>query len=317
MHSTAAGKAILANLPDYRVDEIKGSYRPQVLPLVLQELETTRALGLVAQQEHARQVQIVTQSTVRPGARLHVLAIGVNDYGAQARHLRLDYAHQDARDVASALLNTQCNLYADVEPQVLRDDEATEAGIMEALEVIRAGMARGVGQDLAVVLFAGHGAMVGDKFYLLPHGVDMRTTALTKATALAIDVLRDELVSIAAHGRVLALLDCCRSGAMTADGTKLTVNADVLKTALAAGNVTVLTSSSGAEESYEDAQWQNGAFTEVFLKALAEADADHDGLIGVNDLMGYMTKHVSHLTDGRQTPGIEIRYHGDLFVAAL
>jgi hypothetical protein len=88
------------------VADIKGSLRPKVLPLVLQEMETVRALGLAELQEHRRQVQLRTRSSVAPGARLHVLAVGVSDHGDEARHLRLGYADQDARDVASALVNT-------------------------------------------------------------------------------------------------------------------------------------------------------------------------------------------------------------------
>ncbi|MHC4430192.1 MAG: hypothetical protein ACYS0D_16575, partial [Planctomycetota bacterium] len=63
------------------IAEIKGSYCPKALPLVLQEMDTVRALGLVELQEHRRAVQVRTRSTVPPGGRLHVLAMGVSDYG--------------------------------------------------------------------------------------------------------------------------------------------------------------------------------------------------------------------------------------------
>ena len=57
-----------------------------------------------------------------PGARLHVLTIGVSDYGDRAKGLRLKFAVQDARDVASALVNTQDRgLYAENNNQ---DDKA-------------------------------------------------------------------------------------------------------------------------------------------------------------------------------------------------
>ena len=42
-----------------------------------------------------------------PGARLHVLTVGVSDYGQAATHLKLNFAAADATDVAAALLNTQ------------------------------------------------------------------------------------------------------------------------------------------------------------------------------------------------------------------
>ena len=89
------------------------------LPFVLQELETARALGIADMKAARRDVQIRTGAAKAPGARLHVLAIGVSDYGEKAAGLALKFAHKDAEDVASALLNTQGGgLYAEVLPIV-------------------------------------------------------------------------------------------------------------------------------------------------------------------------------------------------------
>ena len=44
-------------------------------------------------------------------------------------------------------------------------------------------MERGGGNDLAVVHFSGHGALVDGKLYLLPYEVDARDNAGIKATA--------------------------------------------------------------------------------------------------------------------------------------
>jgi len=81
--------------------------RPDALALVLQERETARALGIADVKAARRDVQIATGSKKAPGARLHVLTIGVSDYGDRARDLRLKFADRDAQDVASALVNTQ------------------------------------------------------------------------------------------------------------------------------------------------------------------------------------------------------------------
>jgi uncharacterized caspase-like protein len=173
------------------------------------------------------------------------------------------------------------------------------------------------GQDLAVVLFSGHGAMVDGGFYLLIHGVDAGTAVDIKATALPMNDFRDELHKLGERGRVLVLLDACHSGAATGDGAPLPMNADMLRAALATTNVTVLTSSSADEASFEHERWQNGAFTEVFLEALSRADTDRNGLISVTDLTSYLTTHVPILTENRQTPGIEVRFQSDIFVAEL
>ena len=293
------------------IEDIPGSYRPAMLPLVLQELETARAFGLMGLAEHAKEVMLRTNSRVPPGAQLHLLAIGINAYSGK---LHLDYARPDAHDLASAIASTQEVLYR-VSPQALFDADASKKGIVDALEAMRDGMAKGAGNDLAVVYFSGHGAMVDDKLYLLPADVDASRPARIKSTGLSIDDLRDELLELAKHGRVLVLLDACHSGATSGDGVKLAMDSTRLRSGLAAGNVTVLTSSSGDEVSYEDKSWQHGAFTKALLDAFGDAAADinQNGLISTTGLVRYVTNRVLALTDGRQHPGMEARFEATLF----
>lgn len=63
--------------------------------------------------------------------------------------------------------------------------------------------------DLAVVHFSGHGAMVDHKLYLLPVEVDARDDAGIQANGLSADDLKGELLELAKYGRVLVLLDAC------------------------------------------------------------------------------------------------------------
>jgi uncharacterized caspase-like protein len=218
--------------------------------------------------------------------------------GAGGRRTRAGRA--DGNDVASALFATQGSefnkkggLYAEVKIQYLHDGEADRAAIYRALGFMKANMARdAAGQDLAVILFSGHGAIIDDRFYLLPYGVDARTPADLKASAISANDLHGEVAELAKYGRVLVLLDACHSGAVTGDGTTLTSNADLLRLTIAASNVTVLTSSTSNEFYREDDKWINGAFTKVLLDALGkEADQNHDGLISMSDLTRYVSTH--------------------------
>lgn len=293
------------------IGDIPGSYRPDVMPLVLQELETPRALGLATLTEHRREVTRRTHSGLAPGARLHLLAIGISDYNQDyAKQLHLNYAEHDARDLASALVNTQDRLYAQVLPQMLPDKEATKAGILRALAAMRSGLERGGGNDLAIVHFSGHGALIDGKLYLLPYDVDARDVVGIKTGALSIDDLKGELLELAKRGRVLVLLDACHSGATTMDGATLDMDSSRLRTEIAAANVTVLTSSSGQQISREDPAWGHGAFTKTLLDALNDpaADIDRTGLISTSGLARYLAQHVPSLTGGAQTPGMEVRY---------
>jgi hypothetical protein len=96
--------------------------------------------------------------------------------------------------------------------------------------------------------------------------------------------------------------------------------ADVLRSALAASNVTVLTSSMADQVSREDEKWQHGAFTKVFLDGLSsgdDIDTDRKGVISMAELTAYMAKHLDQLTGGEQQLGLEQRFQGDVFVSGL
>jgi uncharacterized caspase-like protein len=299
------------------IENVSGSYRPAILPLVLHELETPRALGLAVLAEHNHEAMLRTNSHVPPGARLHLLTVGISQYNEDyAKKLRLHYADRDARDLASAIVNTQDNLYQG-QPQVLVEKDATKLGIMRALGVMRANMAANAGADLAVIHFSGHGAMVDGKLYLLPQDVNASDTAAIKASALSADDLRDELHEIAKSGWVLVLLDVCHSGATTMNGAAIALNVDALRTSLAAANVTVLTSSKGSETSEERDAWQHGTFTKALLDAFNDpaADTARNGLISPTGLANYLNVRVPMLTDGRQTPGMEVRFDTTVFAS--
>ena len=89
------------------VSAIAKLHRPNALPLVLDQLETARALGIDEISQARLDVQAATGSAKPPGGVLHVLAIGVDKFGDKAGDLHLDYAAEDAHDVATALLDSQ------------------------------------------------------------------------------------------------------------------------------------------------------------------------------------------------------------------
>ena len=159
--------------------------------------------------------------------------------------------------------------------------------------------------------------MIDGQFYLVPYGADNSTLARLKVSAIPAAEFQSEITKLAQHGRVLVLLDACRSagliGALPA--------AEVLKSTLAASNVTVLTSSKADKLSREDEKWGHGAFTKVLLDALSgsgdDIDIDRNGVISMAELTAYIAKHLSQLTGGDQQLGLDQRFQGDIFVAGL
>ena len=125
------------------VDAIPETYRPEVIRHVLPQMGTPGALAVTELAKIRGAVQRATGADVAPGARLHVLAIGVSDHGPAARNLDLAYADQDARDVAAALRDSQGGLYAQVLASELANADATRAMILSELGSLRDAMRRG------------------------------------------------------------------------------------------------------------------------------------------------------------------------------
>jgi uncharacterized caspase-like protein len=303
------------------VNAIPSLRRPDALALVLQELETARALGIADLKAARTAVKIATGSAKAPGARLHVLTIGISDYGDKAKNLRLNFAARDAQDVASALLNTQGGgLYAEVKPIFLHDGAADRGGIFEALAAMDRNMTSSAGQDLAVVMFSGHGAMIDGQFYLVPYGADSSTMARIEASAIPATEFKGKIEKLARHGRVLVLLDACRSAGLIGGAANALPPAEMLRAVMNTSNVTVLTSSAADKLSHEDEKWGHGAFTKVLLDALSasdDVDTNHDGVISMSELTAYIGKHLTELTNGDQQLGLDQRFQGDLFVDGL
>ena len=289
------------------VSAIKKLLRPDALALVLQELETARALGIADLQAARADVQQATRSEKPPGAKLHVLTIGVSDYGDKARHLMLKFAHRDAHDVANALFITQKGgLYAEVKPMFLIDSTANKVGIFDALQKMEQNMAS---DDFAVVMFSGHGTKIGKDFYLVPYGVDDSTPATRQASSIPASEFRSLVGELAKRGRVLVLLDACRSAGLVG-------GADTLKE-MAGGNVTVLTSSTAGKVSREYDEWQHGAFTKCLLDALSSTEFGHRRVIAMGELSTYMERRLSDLTKRDQQLGVSLNFEGDVFVSGM
>jgi WD40 repeat protein len=289
------------------VSAIKKLLRPDALALVLQEQETARALGIADLQAARADVQEATGSEKPPGAKLHVLTIGISDYGDKARRLTLKFAHRDAQDVANALITTQKGaLYAEVKPMFLHDSTANKVGIFDALKKTEQNMAT---DDFAVVMFSGHGTMIDGQFYLVPYGVDDSTPASLQASSIPAAEFRHLVGKLATHGRVLVLLDACRSAGLVG-------GADTLKE-MAGGNVTVLTSSTADKVSREYDEWQHGAFAKALLDAFSGIDVSHKRVISMGELSTYMKRHLSDLTKRDQQLGVSLNFEGDVFVSGM
>jgi uncharacterized caspase-like protein len=177
------------------------------------------------------------------------------------------------------------------------------------------------GNDLAVIMFSGHGVVLGEgetaEFYLLPYGADVASESRIRGSGISGTELRGAIAALAGYGRVLVLIDTCSSGAAMADGRPLGASREGILS-LAGKNVTVLASSAATQVSRERADWQNGAFTEALLEALgADGDGDGNGMISVGELTDYVSRRLRAMSGDTQAASIETRFDGDLFASGF
>ena len=304
------------------VSAIAKLHRPNALPHVLDQLETAHALGVDDMTQARLDVQAKTGSAKAPGGVLHVLAIGIDTFGEKAGGIHLDYAAEDAHDVAAALLESQkggpskASLYADVDLQYLPNEKADSAAILDALDAMAQTMAKNdAGQDVAVILVSSHGEMIDGQFYLIPYGFDVGSQGRSIKSAVSAAEFVKKIGALAAHGKVLLLLDACHSGAVGAQTWAKDPDAKVLQDAMDLENVTVLTSSKKNELSEELTEWKHGALAEAFLDGLKGAPAT-DGVIRLSALTDAMENEVQSLTRGRQHLGMHVNFSGDLFMTS-
>jgi hypothetical protein len=303
---------------ELRAGQIPKSFRPEVIRRVLPQMGTVKAV--YAAEEAERREAFRQLTGVVPGAQLHVLAIGA-DYGALNAPPRLKWAAADAASIAQALAGQSDWPYAPGYRITLRNEEATGVAIRDQLAALRKRVELAPDErDLAVVMFSGHGVVLGQgesrEFYLLPQDTDVRSAARIRQSSISGTELRREILGIAEHARVLVLLDTCSSGAIT--GEDRPASDAELKALFAGKDITVVASSGADQVSRENDSWANGAFTETMLEALGRrADKDENGMISVGELTDFVSQYLPERTDGRQTPTIESRLTGDIFASGL
>ncbi len=169
--------------------------------------------------------------------------------------------------------------------------------------------------DLVVLFISTHGKVLSDRgdYILIPSDFDPEYEEQTSINFQR-DVL-DELDQI--KGKVLVFIDACHSG--NAIGSKDFTDAAASKfmndLIEKTSGMEIIASCSDHEFSWEDDQWQNGAFTEAILEAFqdrsVEVDGEmihadifdeinrrksgRDGIITIEELRSFLGKRVPHL----------------------
>jgi hypothetical protein len=224
---------------------------------------------------------------------LYYVGIGINQFQNHP-NLKLEGAVPDVRALEQCLKKQCAKRFAQVEPIVLTDKEATRAAILKKLTDLQDKLKPS--EDVVLVHCSSHGEVdPAGGLYLLCHDSNRNNL---KQTALSGDTLREVLGRYTCP--VLLLLDTCHAGKFPV----LRPATDPLSRLLADDScgVAVMTAALAHQKAEEN---QNGGF---FTKALIDGlsgQADPDKFskrLFVHNLFTYAYGAVAERTNNRQLP---------------
>ncbi|HET6881643.1 MAG TPA: PQQ-binding-like beta-propeller repeat protein [Pirellulales bacterium] len=210
----------------------------------------------------------------RPLAKseLYVLAVGVSKYADANLHLK--YAAIDAKALADLFRRRGGNLYNKVHVTTLLDEQGSRTEIRNTLKSVAAQTRP---QDTLVLFLAGHGSMVGQRYYFVPHELRKQAETLDddlRSQALPADELSDFLGGAKALKRVL-ILDTCASGGALGPALRgrsgFALRGAIERLSRAQGVFTIAAAAS-TEEAQESRELGHGLLTYALLAGLKAVD---------------------------------------------
>jgi DNA-binding beta-propeller fold protein YncE len=228
---------------------------------------------------------------------MRLITVGIDKYTGKDIP-PLANAAADAKGVADVFRgDAKHDVYADVDPIVLTDAQATLANIDKAFADLAG---RTKPDDLVFVFLAGHGVALDGKYYYVPADMPDAQDDSIRHHGLTYDDLAARLAKFPT-ARAVVVLDTCYSGAFAVgdsiqrDSQDQTVGKQISH---ATGRF-ILAGSSSEQEALDGVDG-HGVFTETLLKGLQGAadqqDAgNHDGKVSIYELGEYAKAEVPKL----------------------
>lgn len=268
------------------------------------EIIAYNAKGLIASEPKAITVKWTGEKASTP-PRLHVLAVGVNDYWDS--RLRLNFAASDAKSIGEALQKAGGNLYEHIDVTSVLDSDATFVNLDRIFSELATKIHP---RDVFVFFLAGHGKTVDGRYYFLPYDFRYQNKGSFASKGVGQDRFQEWFARIPARKSVL-LYDTCESGSLTGErvalrGVERVTALEKMTRAMGRTVLSASTDDTPALEGYHG----HGVFTYVALEALGQAHANAFGLISVTDLAAYIDEKVPELSNAafkiRQVPQMNI-----------
>jgi len=261
-------------------------------------------------------IDVISKNPDLQRPNLHVYAIGISRYARLPAEWQLEYAHTDANAIIKAFKSQEGKMFGTVTSTLLVNEQATAEAILENLCAFEK---RG-DVDIFVIFMAGHGLKTsdGDYYFLGYNG----TFNNPQSDGLNWNRLKECLSR--AKGRATLFLDACHSGSIV---NETIVPNDEMAHQFFTGEragVMVFTASKGRQSAMEspDIGGGFGVFTWALTQGIGarsvEADINGNQVVEFMELVNFVKRYVSELTDGAQTPWLSRKeLFGDLPIATV
>jgi uncharacterized caspase-like protein len=237
-----------------------------------------------------------------------LVSVGINRYQQEAMNLK--FAAPDARAIAELFRRRRSQLYGTANVVQIVDGQATKANIEKALQDIAASAKA---EDTLIVFLAGHGAMLGQRYFFIPH--DFQPAAAewsedVREQGLAADVLADAVAAVPALKRLLILDTCASGGALeiSRQGRDPFAFRGAIEKLGQRQGVFTIAASSASEEAQEIEDLRHGVLTYALLAGLGAVNRGPlldqsvrpsrvDGTVDVLDWLSFAAGQVPRLTE--------------------
>jgi len=225
----------------------------------------------------------------------YLVAIGINEYRNPA--LDLNYAKADAEAFSNVIHDKSSGLFKKIEIHELVDTEATRNNILSLMDKLATTVRP---EDVLLFYYAGHGSMVGNKFYFIPtESVSLYQEDKLNSESIYAGLIQEKLKNIPALKQIV-ILDACQSGGSTEILAQRGASEEKALAQLSRGSGVHVLAASGSEQfAAEVNELGHGVFTYIILDALkGSADgAPRDGNVTVYELKAYLNDQVPELTE--------------------
>jgi WD40 repeat protein len=260
----------------YRVTLVPGTNRFEAIATNQQQIES----------EPGRADVVASGQAALP--TLHIVTIGINRY--RDSRFNLDYGVPDALSILQQFNRASAGIFARAIAYQLTDESATQAGVVQLLNTLQ----NLPQQDVLVIYLAGHGEVVGNEWYFLPHDFEFSAEGIRR-TGIGSSML-EQLLSRAGPQHIMLLIDSCKSG-QTVDILATSIDRRAMRSVGRDTGVALLAAARRDQNAAELRRLGHGAFTYVVLDGLSgKADMSRSGSISAGGLMTYSTSQLPALT---------------------